>query len=226
MSTSHKYFYLKLKDNFFDREEIKVIKNLPKGDTHICIILELKLRSLKRGGLLLMADHIPFDITTLAAVLSREVDEVKYAIEIFQKFGLLEIQDSGAIFLTQIQGFIGKSSSEGDRVAEYRRLQKQGEKGLVHLYDTCTPKKEIELETEKDLEREKYGEHKNVSLSKDERLKLEKNFGDIDVVRWINKLDSYIQTTAKDYEDHYATIMAWSLKPQFDSKEEKEDFPF
>lgn len=160
MSDSKKYYYLKLKENYFDREEIRVIKNMPKGDTYVCIIIELHLRSLKRDGLLMMTDRIPYNINTLSAVLGRPVDEVKFAIDIFKDFGLVEVLDTGEMFMSDIQNFIGTSSTEGDRKREYRKkIETQKELPHTdqkehngHLSDVRPP--ELELETELKTEKE------------------------------------------------------------------------
>jgi predicted phage replisome organizer len=120
MSLNKKYFYLKLKDSFFDREEIRVIQGLENGDTYVCIILEMYLRSLKRNGILMMSERIPYSIRTLSSVLKRRQDEIKYAVDLFKEFGLIEILNSGAIFMADIQDFIGESSTEADRIRAYR----------------------------------------------------------------------------------------------------------
>jgi hypothetical protein len=39
-----KYYYLKLKDNFFDRPEIKAIEGIESGYEYICIIQKMYLR--------------------------------------------------------------------------------------------------------------------------------------------------------------------------------------
>jgi len=152
MSESRPYFYLKLKDNFFDREEIKVIKRMNKGDSYVCIMLELYLKSLKRGGELLFLDKIPYSLPTLSAVLDRNEDEVKFAIELFEQYGLIERLDSGAIFITDIQNFIGKSSTEGDRKREFRARVDSQKSTIGHLSDIRPPELELELELEKELE--------------------------------------------------------------------------
>ncbi|WP_100551058.1 phage replisome organizer N-terminal domain-containing protein [Caedibacter taeniospiralis] len=134
MSLSKKYFYLKLKDNFFDREEIRVIQGLENGDTYVCIILEMYLRSLKRNGILMMSERIPYSIRTLSSVLKRRQDEIKYAIDLFKEFGLVEILNSGAIFMADIQDFIGESSTEADRKRAYRtKIEVEKKESFKHL---------------------------------------------------------------------------------------------
>ena len=148
MSDNKKYYYLKLKENFFDKEEIKVIKGMDKGDTYVCIMLEMYLRSLKREGRLMMTDKIPFNLNTLSSVLSRGVDEVKYAIELFKEFDLIEVLDTGAMFMNDIQHFIGHGSSEAERKALYRKKIKE-EKLLL---GQCPDKRPPEIELEKEIE--------------------------------------------------------------------------
>ena len=166
MSDNKKYYYLKLKENFFDREEIKIIKGMEKGDTYVCILLEIYLRSLKREGKLMMTDRIPFSLATLSALLGRTQDEVKFAIEVFEEFELLQVLDSGAMFASDIQDFIGHGSTEGERKARYRKRIKEAEKQRV---GHCPDKRPPELEIEKELEIETYTENKNVRVSVSEQ---------------------------------------------------------
>lgn len=173
MSDNKKYYYLKLKENFFDREEIKVIKGMEKGDSYVCIMLEMYLRSLKRDGLLMMTDRIPYNLQTLSSVLGRPQDEIKYAIELFTEFRLIDVLATGEMYMSDIQNFIGQSSTEGDRKRIYRKQideQKSGqmsgqkslppskkpkkgknEKSMGQMSDKRPPEieKEIEIEIEK-----------------------------------------------------------------------------
>ncbi len=152
MSDNKKYYYLKLKENFFDREEIKVIKGMDKGDTYVCIMLELYLRSLKRDGLLMMTDRIPYNLKTLSSVLGRPQDEIKFAIDLFNEFKLVDTLNTGEMYMSDIQNFIGQSSSEGDRKREYRKSIEQ--KQLGQMSDERPPELEIELKLKKELELE------------------------------------------------------------------------
>lgn len=181
MSDNKKYYYLKLKENFFDRDEIKVIKGMPKGDTYVCIMLEMHLRSLKRGGKLMMTDAIPYNLQTLSSVLSRDEDEVKYAVDLFSQFGLVEQLDSGAIFMSDIQNFIGTSSTEGDRKRAYRNgIEAAKTEGLGHLSDNRPPKIEIktEIKTEKETHTPLTPQGEFASDYQDEQLSVVVNLWD------------------------------------------------
>ncbi|MFT8493092.1 MAG: phage replisome organizer N-terminal domain-containing protein [Liquorilactobacillus nagelii] len=164
MADSKKYYYLKLKDNFFDSDEILVLESMQDGYKYENILLKLYLRSLKYQGKLMLKDLIPFNSQTLATVTRHSVGDVEKAIKIFKQLGLIDIMDNGAIYMLDIQEFIGKSSTEADRKKAYR-LKIQQEKGLRigngqmsgQTSDKRTPERELELELEreKDIEIEK-----------------------------------------------------------------------
>ena len=154
MSDAKKYYYLKLKDNFYDSEEMILLQNMPDGYLYSDILMKLYLRSLKTEGKLMFKEVIPYTPTVLAQVVRHQVGTVEKALNIFQDLGLVEVLDNGAIYMLDIQNFIGKSSSEADRKRDYRAKIK-GEKMLLgqmssQTSDNSPPEIEIEIELEKD----------------------------------------------------------------------------
>lgn len=121
MSDNKKYYYLKLKENFFEDEKIIMLESLPDGMLYSNILMKLYLRSLKREGKLMISDRIPYNPVALSQITRHSVGDVEKAIKIFQELELIEILDNGAIYMLDIQNFIGKSSTEGDRKREYRK---------------------------------------------------------------------------------------------------------
>ena len=130
MSDNQKYYYLKLVDNFFDRDEMIILESMPDGYLYSNILLKLYLRSLKNTGKLMFNDRIPYNSTMLANVTRHPVAVVEKAIDIFRQLGLVEILDNGAIYMLDIQDFIGKSSTEADRKRNYRRRIDEEKKQL------------------------------------------------------------------------------------------------
>lgn len=141
MSDYKKYYYLKLKDNFFDTPEIKAIEGMQNGYEYICIIQKMYLRSLKRNGKLMLTDTIPYDINTLSSVLNHRSDAIKTAVELFMQLGLIQLLDDKTIYMLHIQNFVGESSTEADRIREYRKnIEEPVQKNnSVQMYDKCTP---------------------------------------------------------------------------------------
>lgn len=160
MADNKKYYYLKLKDNFFDTDEMVVLESMPDGHLYSNILLKLYLRSLKNEGRLMFNDRIPFNSTILSQVTRHSVGVVEKALVIFRELGLIEVLDNGAIYLLDIQNFIGTSSTEADRKREYRARiarEKEGQGQMsATLEDKCPDKSppEIEIELEIELERE------------------------------------------------------------------------
>lgn len=128
MADNKKYYYLKLKDNFFDSEEMIILQNMDGGYIYSDILLKLYLRSLKNEGKLMFKNLIPYTPAALAQVVRHPVEVVEKALETFQQLELVEILDNGAIYMLDIQNFIGSSSTEADRKRDYRqRVEKDRE---------------------------------------------------------------------------------------------------
>ena len=156
MSDNRKYYYLKLKDNFYESEEMVILQSMPDGYIYSDILMKLYLKSLKSEGRLMLKEHIPYSPEMLATVVRHPVALVKEALMIFKNLGLVEVLDNGAIFMLEIQNFIGKSSTEGDRKRAYRKkIESEKVKLLPNGQMSDIHKPEIELDIEKEIEIEK-----------------------------------------------------------------------
>ena len=176
MSDNKKYYYLKIKEDFFDSPEIKVLEAMPNGYKYSNLLLKLYLRSLKFNGALRLNEFIPYSPEMIAAVTNIDIDTVKVAFNLFKDLKLIEILDDGTIYMLDIQSFIGKSSSEADRIRAYRDDIKKkkhtlipNKKEFVQMYDKSTP--EIEKEKEIDIEKEK---EIDIEIEKEIDIEIEK----------------------------------------------------
>lgn len=196
MADNKKYYYLKLKDNFFDSDATIVLESMPDGYLYSNILLKLYLRSLKNDGKLMFNDRIPYNPTILAQVTRHNVGVVEKALNIFRELDLIEIMDNGAIYMLDIQNFIGESSTEADRIRKYRNKIKAEKEGFelpdvtnvrtnvtnksVQMYDKSTP--EIEIDKELDIEIETQEEQEEV-----DKIILTKELKEKIITEW-NKL--------------------------------------
>lgn len=157
MSDNKKYYYLRLKDNFFDSDELKILESMKDGYLYSNILLKLYLRSLKNDGKLVVNERIPYSADMLASVTGHQVGTIKQALSVFKDLGLIDVLDNGAIYMLDIQNFIGKGSSEADRKREYRQRietdRTNVQTNLRQISEKSPP--EIEIEIEKDIEIEK-----------------------------------------------------------------------
>lgn len=153
MADKTKYYYLKIKENFFDSEDMKLLENLDNGYIYSNILMKMYLLSLKNGGKLMYKDKIPYNSKMLSTILNHNVDILDKAIEIFKELNLIEILDSGAIFMLDIQNYIGKSSDEADRKRAYRNQIEIEKQNL--LEDKCPDKCQTNFANIKDRDRDK-----------------------------------------------------------------------
>ena len=162
MSDNKKYYYLRLKDNFFDSDELKILESMKDGYLYSNILLKLYLRSLKNDGKLVVNDRIPYNAEMLASVTGHQVGTIKQALSMFKELGLIEILENGAIYMLDVQNFIGKGSTEADRqrlydrrISDERKQKKPTQsRNLEEILEKSTPEIEIELEKEIKIEKE------------------------------------------------------------------------
>jgi len=181
MSDDKKYYYLKLKDNYFDQDNIKVLESLPNGHLYSLIILKLYVKACKYNGQLKMTDSIPYDpskIDILAKVINHDQDNVKEAVKNSIALGLISLMESGEMWMTEIQNYIGHSSTEGDRKKIYRdKIKNNKLLTMGQCPDIRTPEIEIEIEIDKDIDKEiekKKDIKKKIIADKDKHTELRK----------------------------------------------------
>jgi predicted phage replisome organizer len=166
MSDNKKYYYLRLKDNFFDSDELKILESMKDGYLYSNILLKLYLRSLKNDGKLVVNDRIPYNAEMLASVTGHQIGTVKQALSIFKDLGLIDVLENGAIYMLDIQNFIGRGSSEADRKREYRQRIETDRTNVRQISDKTPPEIEIEKEIEKELEIEKDSSAKSTTTKR------------------------------------------------------------
>ena len=222
MADNRKYYYLKLKESYFDEDAIVLLESMQDGMLYSNILLKLYLKSLKNGGKLQLAENIPYTAQMIATITRQQVGTVERALQIFMKMGLVEPLQNGALYMSNIELLIGQSSTEGERKRRARRaLQEQ--KALPEAVADKRPP-EIEIEKEIDIELEikregeiktgqtapaPFGRYENVFLSKKELAELQEELPG----KWeyyIDRLSGYIASSGKKYKNHAATIRRWA----------------
>jgi len=144
---------MRIKEDFFDSDEIKMLESVPNdGYKFSNILLKMYLKSLKYNGRLMFKDRIPFNAQMLATVTNHSVGDVERAIKMFKEFSLIDVMDTGEIYMSDIQNYIGKTSTEADRIKAYRREIDNKKTLGVQMYDKSTP--EIELEKEIEIKKD------------------------------------------------------------------------
>ena len=223
MATNQKYYYMRLRADFFNRKDIILLESMPNGAVYCLILLKLLTASLENNGHLMLNEEIVMTPSMLAAITRYDVGTVEKALQIFMQLGLVEQLPDNSYYMLELEGMVGKTSTEADRKrlvrAKIKALKEQESDNcppnVQALSEKCPPEIEIEKETdiktEIDSDREIYGRYKNVSLTPSEYESL-KNEYPVYVDKYIERLSEYMESKGKFYQNHYATILNWLNK--------------
>ncbi|MCX8075224.1 MAG: phage replisome organizer N-terminal domain-containing protein [Clostridia bacterium] len=143
MKENKKFYWLKLKDDFFNTTEIKIMKGLPNGKDYIILLLQLRLLSINHDGLLQYNEYIPYDINTLASLTDTNIDIVRTGIKLFEEMKLLSILDNGTFFMQKVNELVGSETKWAEYKREKRKLENEGQLSLK------SPKNNLENVQEK-----------------------------------------------------------------------------
>lgn len=232
MADNKKFYWLKLKRDFFKRHDIRIIETMPNGKDYILFYLKLLLESIDHEGELRFSETIPYNEQMLSVITDTNVDIVKSAMKVFIELNMIEIFDDNTIFMQEVTKLIGSETKGAERVREHRKKQKalQCNTSVTKCNTEIDIDKEIQIDTELKKEnnkpvRHKYGEYKNVLLSDEDVEKLKNEFP-TDWVARIERLSSYIASTGKSYKNHLATIRNWARneKPVTEQPKKQSDY--
>jgi predicted phage replisome organizer len=157
MAESKKYYWLKLKRDFFKRHDIRIIEEMPNGKDYILFYLKLLLESIDHEGNLRFSETIPYNEQMLSVVTNTNIDVVRSAMKIFVELHMMDILDDQTIFMTEVDKLIGSETEW----AKKKRLQRRKEDNVPSLSSKCP----TEIEKEKDKEKEPYIEAEVVSTA-------------------------------------------------------------
>lgn len=147
-----KYYWLKLKQDFFKQHNIRIIEEMENGKDYILFYLKLLVESISHQGHLRFSDTIPYNDKMLATITNTNVDIVRNAIKVFNELNLMEILDDGTIYMTETQKMIGNETDWASKKREYRaRLQEQKKDNVLTMSDKSKTKS-IDIELEKDID--------------------------------------------------------------------------
>lgn len=124
---SKRYYWLKLKEDFFDDEAIAWLEEQKNGKEYALFYLKLCLKALKNNGVLIrhVGDMlIPYDAAKLGEITRTDVDTVIVALELLKKIGLVQMQENGAFFLKQLSSMVGSETNAAARMREKRTAEK------------------------------------------------------------------------------------------------------
>lgn len=165
MSSSNKrYYWLKLKEDFFEDDTIQWLEEQENGKEYVIFYLKLALKSLDGDGKLIRyvgETLLPYDVKALAKLTNTSPDTVAVAMKTFIDIGLVSRLEGGEIYMNQIQEMVGSETRAAESMRRLRakeKAQKQLENNNGNNVTESYPELleiEREIELDKDTEQEK-----------------------------------------------------------------------
>lgn len=182
-----RFYWLKLKEDFFEDDAIEWLEEQKNGKEYALFYLKLCLKSLKSNGTLIRRVGtmlVPYDTEKLAEITRSDFDTVVVAMELLKKIGLIEVLDSGAIYIASLADMVGSESRSAERMRQLRERRKnlieprkasQCDNNVTESDAQCHREieleKEIELEIDKERDNESATPILNTPAQKEKRKK-------------------------------------------------------
>lgn len=153
-----KYYWLKLKRDFFKRHDIQIIESMPNGKDYILFYLKLLCESVDHDGCLRFNEQIPYNEQMLSTITNTNVDIVRGAISVFASLKMMEVMDDGTYYMSEVNKMLGSETYWAQKKREQRERQlEQPAVGRIPTLSNASPmcpSKSIEKEIELEIERE------------------------------------------------------------------------
>lgn len=178
MASNKKYYWLKLKEDFFEEKQIKYLRKLPDGDKLVIAYLKMQLKSLRTEGFIKYDSILPSNEDELAMILDEDSNIVKLMIQALLQVKAIEILDDGSFYMIAMQDLIGKEGQSAERVRNFRERQKQVALQCNTDVTKCNTDIEIEKEIEKEIDKDINKKNKKEKKSTEIDDLINSNFTD------------------------------------------------
>lgn len=149
-----KFYWLKLKKDFFKRHDIKIIEDMENGKDYILFYLKLLCESVDHSGSLRFSDTIPYSEKMLSTITGTNIDIVRSAMKVFTSLEMIGILDDQTIYMREVEKMIGGESDSAERVRRHRALKEAQSLQCNGVVTICNTDIDIEKDIDKEQEKE------------------------------------------------------------------------
>lgn len=168
-----KYYWLRLKEDFFKSLAMKKLRRIAGGETYTIIYLKMQLLSLRDEGYLYFEGIENSFAEELALVLDENEENVKITLSYLQNIGLIQQINETEFLLTEVPAMIGKETDKAEIMRRKRAREKlesiengNNVTSLLPPVTFCSTEIEIEKEKDIDIEIEKEREKEITNYQK------------------------------------------------------------
>ena len=126
-----RFYWLKLKKDFFKRHDIRILEKMEHGHDIVLLYIKLLCESLDHDGNLRFSDTLPYTTSMISAIMDFPEDVVKSAMKLYQDFGLVTITKDDTIHMNHLDDMIGVETDW----AEKKRRQRENVKPSLESVD-------------------------------------------------------------------------------------------
>ncbi len=127
MTQNKRYYWLKLKEDFFDEKCVKYLRRLDRGEFLVIVYLKMQLKSLKNNGKIYFERILPCYESEIALAIDESEEDVKNCIDALLKINVAEVIDGGTLFLLELQKYVGSESYAAERMRNFRARKREGQ---------------------------------------------------------------------------------------------------
>ena len=152
MATSNKrYYWLQLKENFFNSKEMKLMRKLPGGEEITIIYLKIMLTSLENEGVIFYEGLAEDLAEELALEIGEDVESIRMALMFMEKKRLITTNDNYSYKLEQVPELVGSETASARRVRKHRENRRllQSNNEVTKCIGEIDIEKEIDIDLEK-----------------------------------------------------------------------------
>ncbi|MCW6701552.1 phage replisome organizer N-terminal domain-containing protein [Anaerococcus sp. NML200537] len=165
MGDNKRYYWLKLKDDFFDSRKMKKLRKVAGGDTYTIIYLKLQLLSINNEGVIEFEGTDEDIYHQLALDIDEEIDDIKMTLAFCNANDLIEYVNDD-VFLNEVPALIGSETQSARRVRKHRKKQKELQSNGQALQSNIDVTK-CNTEQEQDIEQEIRDKSKSSSIEEE-----------------------------------------------------------
>lgn len=223
-----RYYWLKLKEDYFTNPKIKKLRKIAGGDTFTIIYLKMQLLSVSNQGIIEYEGIENSFEEELSLKLDEELENVQLTLSFLKSQGLIETNNNEFLLVDACNN-IGSECDSAKRVREFREkknkleLQMKEDTKMLHcntgvtdvlqnsIYISNSNSISNSLSNKKDKEvKHIYGAYKHILLTDNELNKLKEQYSNWEEL--IAYLDEAIEMKGYKYKSHYLAIKKWVVE--------------
>lgn len=212
-----RYYWLKLKNDFFTQARMKKLRKLPSGETLLIVYLKMQLLSVSTSGKIVFQGLEDTFAEEIALTIDEEPEDVEAALDFLLKYGLVEELSSSEYSLSEVKDSIGSETASAERMRQKRAKEREHDEQCSHNVTQCDDiysndvtiyrdREEIEKDIELEIEKEKDKKHTPKENCKEKFVAPQ----ECEVERYL--ADRNVKSfTAKEFINYYAAL-GWKNK--------------